>query len=475
MIHPSSFILHPSLRARLVRWVIAISLPAALALGLAGWLWQRGPTPEPPAVPLEGAEPRVAQLIQAESAAVRQQPRSGPTWGRLGQVLRVHGFDQQAVTCWVQAERFDADEPRWPYYRGVVLLMLGDNKGLDALRRAATLADRFDSDNLTPRLTLAEQLLALAEEDEAAEVLQLVEQKQPRNPRLLFSRAVLAERAGHTRKAIQLFGRLTKHPCTRQRASARLASLYARLGQAGQAAEFGQRALQLSEDAGWPDRYWEELSSLDVSSHARFRELKQHEDEEADQAAYRHLVEMTEGEESQSASAHLALATTQFRLGQKEQAEKSLHRALALEPTSVRVLYTLGLVRFLQAEEHRTSGRDEGGKAAARYDEAIGFLRRALESKPNDALTHIFLGRALLARGRHKAAITALRVPLETRPEDFRSYLYLGIALMEDGQLAEARKHLERAAQLAPKDDPEPARALERLNQKEKSLQPGGK
>jgi cytochrome c-type biogenesis protein CcmH/NrfG len=74
----------------------------------------------------------------------------------------------------------------------------------------------------------------------------------------------------------------------------------------------------------------------------------------------------------------------------------------------------------------------------------------------------------LLAQGRLEAAIEALRVPPVTRPEDFRSHLCLAEALLDAGQWAEARQHLERAGQLAPKDSPDLVKARQRLAEKRK-------
>src|SRR4029077_8339621 len=98
-------------------WAIWSALPICVGLGVAAWLWQRGPAPDPPEAPLAGVGPRVAELIREQGNQVRGPARAGAAWGRLGQVYRVHGFDEQAVACWTQAERFDSREPRWPYYR----------------------------------------------------------------------------------------------------------------------------------------------------------------------------------------------------------------------------------------------------------------------------------------------------------------------------------------------------------------------
>jgi tetratricopeptide (TPR) repeat protein len=446
---------------------LVIVLAVVLALGAGWWFWQREPAVPPPEVPLEDAEPRVAEVIRGEMDTVRRQPRSGPAWGRLGQVLRAHGFDEQAVACWAQAERFDKDEPRWPYYRGLVLLLTGDNSGLSCLRRAAALADSADPDNLAPRLTLAEQLLAHAAAAEAEQVLRAVERKAPNNPRLRFCQAVLAQRCGEVRMAIALFTPLTRHPCARQRASAQLTALYGQRNQPERAAAYRKLAAELPEDARWPDPYWAELANLDVSRQGRFQNLSKNDDA----AASEQLREMVGGEDADSDKAHLALAMTLLRQGERDQAEPHLRKALALEPKSVRTLFTLGAVLFFQAQEQQEAGKG-ARRAAAGYEEAVGLLRRAIELKPNDAEAHLFLGRALLALGRREAAIKALRVPVATRPEYFRGYLHLAEALMEDGQLAEARQHLRRAAQLAPRDDPDLAAVRRRLAGKEKAADP---
>jgi Flp pilus assembly protein TadD len=135
----------------------------------------------------------------------------------------------------------------------------------------------------------------------------------------------------------------------------------------------------------------------------------------------------------------------------------------------VRTLTTLAALLLQQARE-----RSAGGGKDARSEEAIRLLRRALAVKPNDADGHTLLGRALLGRGERRAAIEALRVPALTRPEDFRSHLRLAEALAEDGRLAEARRHLGRAAGLAPPGNPEVAAALRRLARKEKKTGPPG-
>jgi tetratricopeptide (TPR) repeat protein len=448
---------------------LILLLAAAVAVAGAGaWLAQRGRVPGPPRVDLGGVEPEVARAIRDQIDAVRREGRSGPAWGRLGQVLRAHGFDEQAVACWAHAERFDAQEPRWPYYRGVVLLMQGDNSGLDSLRRAAALADRLDPGNVGPRLTLAEQLLAHAADAEAAQVLAVVAQRRPNDPRLQFSQAVWAERDGDVRQAVRLLERLTTHPCARQRASARLAGLHTRLGDAGRAAAYARAAARLPEDARWPDNYWAELSNLDVGRQKRFRELSRRQGEGKDGAVYEHLVQMTQGEDAGYAKAHLALGETLLGMGQLDRAEQSLRKALAFEPKSVRTLRVLALVLLRQAEEQRKATGDSRA-AAALYGEAVGLVRRAIALKPHDADAHLVLGAALRAQGRGKEAIEALRVPLETQPEDFRNYLLLADALIDDGQLVEAGKVLDRAAGLAPADNPAVAGARRRLAGKEKA------
>src|SRR5207244_6695765 len=76
-------------------------LVAGLAVGLvfaglawAGWYWLAAPSP--PEVDVSGADPDVAEAVEAARSAVKWSPHSAAAWGRLGMVLRAHDFGREA-------------------------------------------------------------------------------------------------------------------------------------------------------------------------------------------------------------------------------------------------------------------------------------------------------------------------------------------------------------------------------------------
>src|SRR5690606_2339903 len=90
---------------------------------------------------------------------------------------------------------------------------------------------------------------------------------------------------------------------------------------------------------------------------------------------------------------------------------------------------------------------------AGRTDEAIASFRRAVDLKPDDPVTHLFLGRAYIRQGRRAEALEEIKMSRQLFGEGFLSmptaveiayyYARLGlhdeaarlIAALEDGAL----------------------------------------
>src|SRR4051794_14728123 len=135
-----------------LRWALLVG--ALLLTGTAGAFYlahYRSAPPPPPEANQEGLEPAVVESIQAARQRVLDEPRSAKAWGVLGQVFLANEIEEESRTCFAQAERFDPDNPRWPYYQAGTLLNQGDLEGaLPFLRRAVERCN--DPDNPAPRL-----------------------------------------------------------------------------------------------------------------------------------------------------------------------------------------------------------------------------------------------------------------------------------------------------------------------------------
>ena len=88
-------------------------LAALAAGGVYFWLQIPRAVPE---ISLEGQEVEVADAVTEARDAVVKTPRSANAWGQLGRVLIANEIHQEiALVCFLEAERLDPEEPRWPY------------------------------------------------------------------------------------------------------------------------------------------------------------------------------------------------------------------------------------------------------------------------------------------------------------------------------------------------------------------------
>lgn len=215
-------------RRRLTSRQLGVHLALLASLLLVGWLlwWYASPRPVPPEVDISAADPAVAEAIRTARAAVLAQPTSGALWGRLGMVLRAHDFADEANACFAQAERLEPREGRWPYLRGLTLVLTDPPAGLACLRRAVACMP----DEPAPAYRLIEVLLEQGHLDEAGRLLSRLIANQPENPRGLLLQARLFAARADWAAALRLAEALVDHPATRQQARRLAADLCQRLG-----------------------------------------------------------------------------------------------------------------------------------------------------------------------------------------------------------------------------------------------------
>ena len=101
--------------------------------------------------------------------------------------------------------------------------------------------------------------------------------------------------------------------------------------------------------------------------------------------------------------------------------------------------------------------RDQGDRATLQSDYrrkqldlGIAGFRHSLDTKPQDAKTHLQLGQALYAQGKIGEAIEHYRQALELEPSSAETHAYLANALMQQANPEEAIRHYSRALELKP-------------------------
>jgi Tfp pilus assembly protein PilF len=130
--------------------------------------------------------------------------------------------------------------------------------------------------------------------------------------------------------------------------------------------------------------------------------------------------------------AHLAEA--QFAAGHLADCEKSLHRALAVDPNDPACLYMFGLLRYRQDK----------------LEEALDALSLSAKFNPTNSSTQNYLGCVLADKGLRPAAETALRKALQSDPDYADAHFNLAVVYAgnKPPSLELARWHYKRALAL---------------------------
>lgn len=422
-------------RRRPLLWLLLGAVILTAAGGIAGWLWHRQTPapPPPPVVDLEGADPAVAAAIDRERQAVLQAPRSAAAWGQLGRILMVFYFRDEAIACFVQAERLDPREPRWPYYQAVLLLLDNNEEAIARLRRALELCG---DDPAIVRLRLSEALLTAGRLDEAEEGFRRLLARDARQPRALLGLGRIALQRQQLSEALSYLERATADPRTARSAAIALAEVQQRRGEEKAAAALRQRIERLPPDPRWPDPYVAEAQRLHVGKRVRIMHANQlfKQGRAADALE---LYDQLVADYADSEEAWFALGQALYRLRNYPSAAHALQKTVELSPGFAEGHNYLGLAYM---------GQGELTKAAATFQKAIDL-------KPDFALAYANLGNCRLQQNDAKAALEAFRAAVRRMPNYSSARTELALLLHQSHQDAEALEQARAALQLNPEEE----------------------
>jgi tetratricopeptide (TPR) repeat protein len=386
----------------------------------------------PPPVPspdLTGADPAISAAVGRARARAEAEPRSADAWGHLGMVLLANSYTGESVACFTEAERLDAGEPRWPYYRGVALLSNSPHEAALALRRAV---ERSAPEEDGPRLRLAEVLLDLGRTAEAEPLLRQVLAEAPDNARAHLDLGLLLQ--GRSDGGLDHLRRAAAAPATARQAHTALAEAALRGGDREGAERERRRAAE--SPASPPLEPWlVEMRSLWVgrkASLARASEALQ----QGRAGAALGLMRQTVQEYPADATAWTYLGRGLLLQGQPVPAEQALRQAVEHGPDLMWAHFYLGVALLTQG----------------RPGDAAGCFRTATRLKPADAGAWFNLGLCLQKQGRRAEAADAFRTALRYKPDFLPARTALAELLLHEGRRAEAVEQLEAALRLKPDD-----------------------
>ncbi len=411
-------------------WAAAALLSVGLLVGAAVW-WTMRPAPAPPAVSLEGLDTGVAQSIAQAQALLQKSPRSGDAWGRLGMVLAAHAFRPQAVYCFAEAQRLQPREPRWPYFRGVMLESDGaEADAIPALRRAVEFCPAEPD---AVRLRLADLLVKQGDLDGAEQNYLELLARDAGQAAAHLGLARIAVTRGDSDEGARELAHCLVNPSVRRAAYLLLAEVQQRLGDPMAAQAATRQAAALPPDAPWPDPFMAELAAMKADTQTLIRQAQSLQNSGRNADAQ---TAMEEAEGNHPATPQLLEGRRRLAAGDVQGAEQSLRQAVSAEPTLAQTHFWLGMALLAK---HDAAG-------------ATASFRQAVALQPLHAAAYQGLSQALEMQGDRQGAVDALRLAVRYQPQRAEMQRQLGELLARDGRDAEALVHLRQALDLNPED-----------------------
>lgn len=413
----------------LLRLLLVGAVLGGTSVGL--WLWNCEFTPPslPPDIATNSLDPAIASAINDARARVLKRQSSGAAWGKLGMVLSVHDFIEQADECFREAERLDPQEPRWPYYQAIARIASQPTEAIPKLRRVMAL----EADAIAPRLRLIRILIDLGEFAEAESLLGEVIRRQPDNAHAQLSLSRLHFERGDLAKSLAELDELVNNQATQKTARSLRLSIYTRQANKEAAQSELSELSRLPNDPPIADAWAGELNRLHVGLRAMLGQINQllaaGRGDQAAQLLMQAVQQYPKSEEVWLFSGQLLLKTNDLA-----NAERAWRRVLECVPNSVDGHYSLGLTLFRQD----------------RIKESLPQFAKAIQLKPDHGMAHYYIGKCLEDDKQFGQAIEAYRQAIRCQPQNVEALSALSAALNHEGQAAEAQAMRERAQRLRP-------------------------
>ncbi len=409
---------------------LLIGLLVVLVVGGAGvggyFAWWPRPLAVPP-IRTEGLDAEVAAAIEQARADVVARPRSAAAWGTLGMVLFAQDLYTECEPILSEAERLDPTDARWPYFRGLAVILSRPDEGIGLLERAVQLAPA----SVSAQLRLAEEYWKLERTDEADTIFRALLDEEPANARALLGHGRVLLRRGECQDALEPLTLAAADPTAQHSAHIALAEACLRLGDAGRAETERRAAAEGGGDLPWHDTILAEADRFRLGLQPRLQTTMRLADQgRVDDALA--LIDQVLEDHPASDEAHLTRARVLIRAHRFAETEKELGRALTLNPNLVDGHFLLGSVLLMRKD----------------YDAAERSYLRAIALKPTHGLALYNLGECRLKQSKRAGALEAFRDAVRAHPDMAAAQLRLGELLLEDGAVAEATTHLQEAVRL---------------------------
>jgi tetratricopeptide (TPR) repeat protein len=343
----------------------------------------------------------VALWNDLQRAPATSDELTGQAWGELGRWFDVYQYPQDAARCYRNASAWQPTEARWPYYLG---RLAEDSGALEEAAERYTAASALGSEEIAPRVRLADLALLRQDLELAESLYQEVLRRVPGQPGALFGLGRLALLRDDAAAALPPLQRLAESQPDAVQVRYPLAMAWRRLGDDDKANEQLGRIPK--------DNLDQAPLELDFPWDAELRNV-----ERGARNLTRRAVRAARHGEPELAAALFRSAV----LADPEGPEKHVNYARALR---------------------------EIGSWAAAVEEIHAALRLAPAGTDHAAAAHLEMGRLLVARGRAAAAVPHLEAVLGTDPKRLAALLELGRAYHLSKRLEDAQAQYAAARDL---------------------------
>ncbi len=198
-----------------------------------------------------------------------------------------------------------------------------------------------------------------------------------------------------------------------------------------------------------------------------------------------------DGGKGRSPDMFVLLARLYQAQGRKDLGRQAFDRGLALYPDDDKLLYAYGLFldtigepdkalsvmqRVIKRQPRQAEALNYVGYSWAdkriHLDQALGYIKRAVDLRPENGYIRDSLGWVYYRLGRNKEALAALELAVKLLPNDATIYTHLGDVLLELGRTKEALAAYRQAISLLKKDDKRRKSLLKKVNLLEKQEHP---
>lgn len=407
-------------------------LAAVAVVGALSWSRFSSASPEPPVVQATHLDPVIAQAIEEHRRKVLRSSHSAIAWGRLGMVLNVHDFTDQANLCFCEAERLDPRDPRWPYFQGIDLIKSQPLLAIAKLRQAVERSDGLT----TPSVRLANVLIELGKFEDAETILRSAEKSASENVWVKLGLGRLYFERGQWNESLSMLDTPAIDPETRRAARNMRLSIFSQLKDEVAAKNEKLELLALPPDMPMQDKWAREMNGAMVGLNAQLGQINQllatNRGSEAAQLLFKTVERYPKSEEAWRFAGQLLLKTSDLK-----NAETAWRRVVEYAPDSVEGHYNLGVTLHRKGQ----------------LNEASRNLERAIALKPDHGMAYFLLGKCFEQQRDYSNAIIAFRQASRCQPHAVETYVALAEALVRDKQPQLAMFAIEQALQLRPNDE----------------------